>query len=124
MPCENFLYGFKGACGASRAGSPPRQAQARRHPRAGPAQQPAARAGAGRRPTVAGAAALPRPSDGGPADAAAAPHRWPLTRRGGQLAVSRAGTPADATARPLALGILSPRKDHRQGRSLRSRRTR
>jgi len=37
--CENFLYGFKGACGASRAGSPPRRAQARRHPRAGPARQ-------------------------------------------------------------------------------------
>jgi len=70
---------------------------------------------------VAGEAALPRPSDGGPADAAAAPHRWPLTRRGGEPAVSLAGTPANASARPLALGILLPRKDHSQERSLRSR---
>src|SRR5579863_3325008 len=109
MPCENFLYGFKGACGASRAGSPPRRAQARRHPRRTGAT--ARRPGWGRE--------APRRGRGG--SVAASFGRWPCGRGGCPAplatdppwrmpAVSLAGTPADATARPLALGILLPRK--------------
>ena len=126
--CDNFLYGFKGTPSARQAGRPRPSSTAGTRDHRG-----RARAGAGTMPKPdwvgrhradSGAGGMPSPAGREPSGLGAA------TRSAGprpQAGSSRSNAPTvTATTRTdravlLAPGILSPRKDHRQERSLRSR---
>jgi hypothetical protein len=106
LRCENFLYGFKGAFGASRRTAWVRSGCAS-------CWQPARRIGAAshrHRATVAGllrsrgrqrCRALP---GGSPTDAAAAARRWPAPRRDRRAAVAPVTRLARADGRPPRAG--------------------
>jgi hypothetical protein len=106
---EYFLYGFKGTPSARRAARP------RPGSKQGRADSPG-----GVRERFEGAAPS---AAGGAGSLAAAAAPLPRTRRQAVPAVTHPGDRARKSSRAVLLApdIVSPRKDHRQERSLRSR---